>query len=83
MPTYLTVMNLMEIFQKSESTIWRWVNEGKEILSLDKRMIYIPEKDPGGHCWRFEVKIIDELRIKKEDIVIEKRIVRRILSRGI
>lgn len=55
MTIYLTVKDLTLIFKKTDKTILRW-REGSDIkpIVLDGKQ-YIPEKDPGGRCWRFKV----------------------------
>lgn len=84
MPRYLTAMDLKIIFnKKSVRTIYRWVEEGREIR-FDGQ-IYRPEKDAGG-CWRFVV--VEVVAVSEPPAVAPCRPAptvrrRRILSKGV
>lgn len=60
MTVYLTVIDMSVRFPnprtgkpRDEKTIRRWIDEGKPIIFDGNQ--YLPEKDPGGRCWRFKV----------------------------
>lgn len=52
----LTVKNIAEIFNKSDFTIRRWIQEERKIIF--DGYIYIPEKDPAGN-WLFKKRKLD------------------------
>lgn len=79
MPTYYTVKHLAAIFHRSEQTIRRWVDEGRDISFDGKR--YDPQKDPGGE-WLFVVQAL-VVEPAEPAPAVQKRPVRRIYSPGI
>ena len=78
---YMTVKDVAGLFQKSEKTIRRWIEEGKDIR-FDGQ-VYVPKKDPSGHCWTFIIQIAPA---REEDMLrhpVRLRSRRQILSNGI
>lgn len=53
MTEYATKNHLAKIFGKSERTIQRWIDEGRNIRRGERE--FIPEQDP-GRCWRFQIR---------------------------
>lgn len=50
-PRYYTVKDVAERFKKTDFTVRRWINEGREVVIDGVKCE--PKKDPGGRDWVF------------------------------